>query len=565
MTLNITVVTEKRIFQCADYRLTDVVTGRPYDDDAASQKVFIVGGHMWLATLCFNGVGRTGAIEVSRWVGQICKQVTMEDSFDSFLDRLVTADQWLSRVPPRSRRHTFTVGAFLARRPVLALVSNYETLDRNPSASAMDRLSIHRAEPSRSVTFVSGQPDEVARPRRRALASLASRSTNPGGVFNALARVNQDVARQNDLVSLSCFTTSISRTGEGHGQPHGIVIPETLEHALPSFVGRAAMHRMFPGPRALKQFAVAYVWMEEEEFHAIQLIDKGNSADTHSNYGHYLQNIKKDLEGAVSAYERALEINATHATALSNLAGARVLQGNANEAQRLYRAALASAPGHENASFNYARWLLRNGHSVDARQIAENGANTNPKSGRIYVLLGEIALEQRRPGDALEMFHRARELNADQEQVEVGHAFALHISGAPVDDCIGAYRTAIALNDESGDLKLNMAQLLLAVGRRDEGLAMLLRAQQQGLSDAAQLEALFYRLAYSDAEAGHTFAGIRALLNRGARLNWDVGITVASLAQRDTPRAGLLKEVADVLAGTEGLARLDRLQGELME
>ncbi len=65
MTLNITVATDQRIYQCADYRFTDVVTGRHYDD-ARNQKLFVAAGYMWLATVCFNGVGRTATVEVQQ-------------------------------------------------------------------------------------------------------------------------------------------------------------------------------------------------------------------------------------------------------------------------------------------------------------------------------------------------------------------------------------------------------------------------------------------------------------------------------------------------------------------
>ena len=60
----------------------------------------------------------------------------------------------------------------------------------------------------------------------------------------------------------------------------------------------------------------------------------------------------------------------------------------------------------------------------------------------------------------LESFRGARDKGADQAQVECGFAGALHISGAPFGDCIGAYRVAIALNPQMACLRLNLAQLL---------------------------------------------------------------------------------------------------------
>jgi len=563
MTLNITVVTERRIYQCVDYRLTDTATGRPYDD-AANQKIMIAVGKMWLATVCFNGVGRTGSLETSEWLSDVCSTVTFEDPFDSLLERLRTADQWLSRVPAKHRRHSFIVGTFLGWQPVIALVSNYERFDRPPAATPASALSIHRLEPSRSQTFVSGQPNEVRRPRRRFLASLAE--TQPDRVPVALASVNREVASQNDLVSPSCFTSCISRTGEAAGRPHDMTVPARLHQvALPGVRRRDAgglLSQKLKGG-AVRQFAMACVWASDE-FHAIQLADKGGSADTHSNFGAYLQDKKGDLEGAERAYRKALAIDPTHANALTNLADLRAARGEIAEAEELYRTALHNAPRHENASVKYANFLLQNGRDLhETRAIVDEGLRAFPNSGRLHCLLGEIELDERRGAEALEQFSKARELGMDQVPVEVGYAFALHISGAPTSQCILAYRTAIALSPSNPGLRLNMAQLLLAEGREEEGAAMLARAIELGLDDAAKLAAFFYLLAHNGSDIHATIKAMRVVLERGSRLEWNVSVNVASVAARDARRAELLERVASVLRGAAAIETLVQLETDL--
>ena len=63
MTLNLTVVSPRFIYQSADYRLTDWVTGEVRDFE--TQKLFLINTYTWNATVCFAGVGRTSRVDVS--------------------------------------------------------------------------------------------------------------------------------------------------------------------------------------------------------------------------------------------------------------------------------------------------------------------------------------------------------------------------------------------------------------------------------------------------------------------------------------------------------------------
>jgi hypothetical protein len=63
MTLVLTVVSAKIIYQSADYRLTDLTTGAYGDFD--TQKVFLVNALAWNATVAFAGVGRVGDVDVA--------------------------------------------------------------------------------------------------------------------------------------------------------------------------------------------------------------------------------------------------------------------------------------------------------------------------------------------------------------------------------------------------------------------------------------------------------------------------------------------------------------------
>lgn len=132
MTLNLTVTTQRCIYQSADFRLRDWATGELRDFE--TQKIALVNRFRWTATVCFAGVGRTLKVNVGDWLAERIAAIEHEDPFDRLLDELLTADGWLSDTSLPDNRHSFSVGAFVGTEPVFALVSNFETLFAPPPA-----------------------------------------------------------------------------------------------------------------------------------------------------------------------------------------------------------------------------------------------------------------------------------------------------------------------------------------------------------------------------------------------------------------------------------------------
>lgn len=130
MTLNITVATERCIYQSADYRLQDVTTKKTFDFQ--TQKLVLINNSGWSATVCFAGVGRTATVDVSEWLAERVAAIEFADPFERLLDELKTADTWLSTVLPPDNRHSFSIGAFVGTHPVFALVSNFEKPNAPP-------------------------------------------------------------------------------------------------------------------------------------------------------------------------------------------------------------------------------------------------------------------------------------------------------------------------------------------------------------------------------------------------------------------------------------------------
>lgn len=118
MTLNITVLSPRAIYQSGDFRLVDVRGQRPMVDHQA-QKQILVTGFGWSAVVAFAGVGSFGSLVVADWLAKKTSEIPRDESgFDALIEVLVSADEWLARVRPLDlRRHSFSVGAFVGDQP----------------------------------------------------------------------------------------------------------------------------------------------------------------------------------------------------------------------------------------------------------------------------------------------------------------------------------------------------------------------------------------------------------------------------------------------------------------
>jgi Flp pilus assembly protein TadD len=541
MTLNITVVTARIIYQCADYRFTDTSSGATHDFPS-NQKIFTVNRRRWHATVCFNGVGTSTSVHVSNWLAERIANLKQDDPFDRMIEELLRADDWLSSIRPPHNRHTFSIGAFQGEQPVFTLVSNYEKPFGVVLRDAMPNLSVHQERPSKPMTYVSGQPQTVDRPTRRRLATLATQTKDAGVVFSELAKANRAAARKSKFVSKSCYTTYINRTGEGGGSPHEIAIPAGSPGTdLGTELGlqNAAMEdaikqllREISGGASLRGTSFARS-EATDDFHRIQLLDKPNDPNVHCNYGAYLEGKKGDMQGAERAYRKALELDARHVNSLGNLANVYWNRGDTQKASEFYQSALAVEPGNENVSWNYGSFLSRRRDLEQARKVVQEGLSKNPRSARLVLLLAQIDLHLNRIAEALEGFQRAREAGAEQAAVEAGFAFAKHVGGSSNLDCISAYRTAIALDPQNAALLLNLAQLLFIEDQDEEANRLLRQALRQGLDQDAELEAQFYILAHTRYDHKGSLSRIGTLITDGARLRWQVDPNIEHVQRQD--------------------------------
>ena len=416
--------------------------------------------------VCFAGIALTNNLIVGEWLAERMNAIEPDDPFERLLDELLTAQNWLSAAVG-DKRHSFSVGAFVGSEPLFALVSNFEQLSGYRAETADQKLSVYLTRPQQPRTFVAGSGRAwTTRPERKRLAALAARDPEPQRMYFALAELNREVARRDPRKSVSsaCFTGHLRFTGEGGGEEQNVsggwfVPSSSITPELAPGIMQIVDEQFGSGRHRVR--AVSFVRADDsDEYYETQLREKPNDAETHSNYGHFLQTQKKDLVGAEREYRRALELNPHYAMAPNNLGFLLWEQGNKNEAEALFRSALAIDPGHELALLNYSRFLLTEREDLQAASdVLDTGIAHNPDSGRLLLNRADLSLKSGCVSEALELLRRAREKPGDQAAIEAHYAFALHLNGGPVGECIAAYLTAVALSPENGNLRLNLAQL----------------------------------------------------------------------------------------------------------
>jgi Tfp pilus assembly protein PilF len=540
----------------------NLITHQPFP--YPTQKIILKNTFRWSATVCFAGIGLTNKLIVGEWLAERMNAIEPNDPFERLLDELLTAQNWLSAAVG-DKRHSFSVGAFVGSEPLFALVSNFEQLSGYRAETADPKLSVYLTRPQQPRTFVAGSGRAwTTRPERKRLAALAARDPEPQRMYSALAELNREVASRDPRKSVSsaCFTGHVRFTGEGGGEEQNVsgrwfVPSSSITPELAPGMMQILDEQFGPGRHRVR--AVSFVRAEDsDEYYETQLSEKPNDAETHSNYGHFLKEQKKDLVGAQREFRRAIELEPRHAMALSNLGFLLWEQGNKDEAEDLFRSALDVDPGHELALLNYAIFLLRERDDPRASSLVlDSGIAHNPDSGRLLLLRAHLSLTSGSASEALELLRRAREKGADQAAVEADYAFAIQLSGASVGECIAAYLTAIALNPTSGDLRLNLAQLMFIKGDGTEANKQLQKAIRLALAESTQLEAQFYLLAHVASEPSEILRTTKALLARGARLSWDVNPNIERVRQYDPEKAGLLELVRQVITGEQEGALLD--------
>jgi Flp pilus assembly protein TadD len=554
MSLNITVLSRNVIYQSGDFRLVDSHSRRATFE---AQKQVQITRFRWSAVVGFIGIGAVGRLRVSDWLAKKAEELPAKSEFDDLIEVLLSADDWIQRLPLDRRFHTFSVGAFIGHRPLFALVSNFESVHARPSRKARPHLRATYVRPSRERVIVTGRPEAVERLEKLKLVGKLRAKAPPEAVMNELAIVNASAhTRDPDFISRACATSFVRSTGEGGGKQHGG--SQQLSILGPNMgLGIAEMMKKLSLPgHPTGNFTTMRSASSEAELRA-RIREKPDDASNHNNYGAYLRDVTKDDARAEQEYLRALELDPDHAPALGNLALLLTDRGDLDRAEDMHFQAVAAAANNDNLRANLVEFLRRQRGDIDAAlRVCEAGNPTASGDPHLFEEHGLLLILKRDYARAADQYERVYKMRPDLAGVAFDYGTVLQCVGAPPAKIEPLYRQVLAQEPGHAPAMLNLAQVRFQLGATQEAIALLRQALKGELQEGQKVEALFCWFAFENRrEALHE---LRGLLTRGARSKgWDLTPVVETAVALGHGEDSFLRALAAVVVGEADVQALD--------
>jgi tetratricopeptide (TPR) repeat protein/transglutaminase-like putative cysteine protease len=152
------------------------------------------------------------------------------------------------------------------------------------------------------------------------------------------------------------------------------------------------------------------------------------------------------LDKAVAAFKKALEVNAYDEFAYNNLGSAYELQQNFNDAKDAYRKQIEINPLDEFAHSNLGRLLLRDGQNAEAVKELERAHGIKPDDALASQQLGEAYLNTGQTEKAMSTFDKALE-NSPTPMMWNNVAYVLAKSKTNLDKALEYAQSAVSTTE----------------------------------------------------------------------------------------------------------------------
>ncbi|KAL3194073.1 hypothetical protein MRX96_046135 [Rhipicephalus microplus] len=190
---------------------------------------------------------------------------------------------------------------------------------------------------------------------------------------------------------------------------------------------------------------------EAERLHQMALGSDGRNADARNNYGTFLQSHGRAKEAMVQ-YEQALNIQQNHTVTLLNAAKSLRSMNLNNQAENLYKKALAVEPDPR-VMHNLAVFYVSAGRLDEARQLFENIDRRFPENRESKVHYAQLLIQLRSFQAAEDLLLHMMEHNStDREALHMAAILYNHINRT-----VESYEVAIRLDPDIAHAHLNLA------------------------------------------------------------------------------------------------------------
>ena len=190
-------------------------------------------------------------------------------------------------------------------------------------------------------------------------------------------------------------------------------------------------------------------------------------AMSYHNIGVGLYN-KKDIEGAIQAYYKALEVAPGRLNTLKELATASSVLQRLEETQSLLPSDSHVDTDAPSALYLNALRTASEGRIDEAIKLCQQALDLKP-SGEIFHLLSHCYAEKDQLDDALEALHQAMHLMGDQVSYRTYFQLGtLYYRTGQFEQAVAAYRQSIRLDSQDFEPYADLGTALMELGRLEE-------------------------------------------------------------------------------------------------
>ena len=255
-----------------------------------------------------------------------------------------------------------------------------------------------------------------------------------------------------------------------------------------------------------------------------------------------------DIESKDALYQEGLnkfsasvELMESYAIFLTNI------RRDYDKAERYYKKALELDPNDANTNSNYGSFLYESRKDYDKAELYYKKAlELEPDTGAFHNNYGLFLYEIRKNYDQAEHYYKkALELDPDDANTNGNYAsFLTHIRKDHY-QAERYYKKALELDPDGINKNCNYAGFLLALGRKQEALIFLDKAEKLSKNPELDLELAFYHLAHFPDSYAESKARILELLAEGIRsVGWDFSANIVRAEQDGCEYVDELRELA---------------------
>ncbi|WP_054109065.1 tetratricopeptide repeat protein [Novosphingobium sp. AAP83] len=197
-------------------------------------------------------------------------------------------------------------------------------------------------------------------------------------------------------------------------------------------------------------------------------------ADAYNNMGNALKDQGK-LDAAISAYRRALEIKPAYADAYYNMGNALKAQGKLDEEIAAYRQALAINPRNAEALNNTGNALKDQGKLVEAISAYRRAVEIKPTYADAFFNMGIALNQQGKLEEAMAAYRRSLDIRPIFADAYYNIGIVLKAQDK-LEEAISAYKRAIDIRPAYSEAYFNLGNALNEQGRNEDSIIAFQRA-----------------------------------------------------------------------------------------